>query len=155
MERVYIFTVLQLCVSLYALVRGGGPERIVGLSLLIAVALGMTLQHPEAGRFASIDWGVLLIDLGLLAVLIGVALHADRFWPLWVAAFHALGTGAHLVRGLDYSIEPVAYAILLASWSYPIILLLAVGTLRNGGRRKHKGEQLDWSYPLISRPRAG
>ncbi len=156
MERVHFFLALQLAVSLYALLRGGGPERIVGLALLIAAALGLVLQQsPLMGSFGTVDLGLLLVDLGLLAVLITVALHADRFWPLWVAAFHALGTGAHLVRGLDYGIEPVAYAILLASWSYPIILLLAVGTLRHGGRRKRQGHDLDWSFPLIGRPRAG
>jgi hypothetical protein len=155
MERVILFSLLQLGVSVYALAKGGGPERVVGLSLLIATALGLALQQPMVGRFVTVDWGVLAVDLGLLAVLVAVALNADRFWPLWVAAFHALGTGAHLVRGIDYGIEPVAYAILLASWSYPIILLLAVGTLRHGERRKRQGQVLDWSFPLTGRPRTG
>jgi hypothetical protein len=153
MERVYLFSILQLGVSLYALARGGGPERVVGLALLLAFGVTMLLQQPLVERFVAVDWGVLAVDLGLLAVLVAVALNADRFWPLWVAAFHALGTGAHLVRGVDHGIEPVAYAILLASWSYPMILLLAVGTLRHGERRKRQGQDLDWSFPLTGRPR--
>ncbi len=156
MERVYLFLLLQLAVSMYAVLRGGGPERIVGLALLIAAALGLLVQdRPMSGTFISVDWSLLAIDLGLLAVLIAVALNSDRYWPLWVAAFHVLGTGAHLVRGIDHGIEPVAYAILLASWSYPIVILLAVGTLRHGDRRKRHGHDLDWSFPLLGAPRAG
>jgi hypothetical protein len=155
MERVFLFSILQLGVSLYALARGGGPERVVGLSLLLAFGVTMLLQQPLVVRFVTVEWGVLAVDLALLAVLLAVALHADRFWPLWVAALHALGTGAHLVRGLDHGIEPVAYAILLASWSYPIVILLAVGTLRHAERRKRNGHDLDWSFPMAGRPRAG
>lgn len=155
MERVVLFFILQLGVSLYALARGGAPERIVGLALLIATALGVVMHQPFIGRFVTVDWGLLGVDLVLLVVLVAVALNADRFWPLWVAAFHMLATGAHLVRGVDYGIEPVAYAILLASWSYPIILLLAVGTLRHGERRRRNGHDLDWSFPLTGRPRTG
>lgn len=154
MERVFLFFALQLGVSLYALARGGGPERIVGLALLIATVLGVALHQPFVVRFVTVDYGLLGVDLALLAVLVAVALNADRFWPLWVVALHALSTGAHFVRGIDHGIEPVAYAILLASWSYPIILLLAVGTLRHSERRK-RGHDLDWSFPLPGTPRTG
>lgn len=155
MERVILFSILQLVASGYAVARGGAPERVVGLSLLLAFVLSMVLQQPMAERFVTVEWSMLAVDLGLLAILLVVALHADRFWPLWVAAFHALGTGAHMVRGFDHGIEPVAYAILLASWSYPIMILLAVGTLRHAERRKRHGEDLDWSFPLIGRPNVG
>ncbi|HEV2570021.1 hypothetical protein [Sphingomonas sp.] len=144
MERVIFFNLLLLLASGYAVWRGGAPERIVGVSLLLAGLLTRLAYQPFAVRFVAVDWGVLAIDLALLAILLAVALYADRFWPLWLAAFHALGTGAHLVRGLDYRIEPVAYAILLAAWSYPMILLLVIGTARHA-RRKRDGPERDWS----------
>lgn len=144
MERVILFAILLLLASGYAVARGGGPERVVGLSLLLAFVLSILFQQPLAARFVSLEWGVLAVDFGLLLVLLAVALYADRFWPLWVAALQALGTGGHLVRGMDHGIEPIAYAILLASWSYPMILLLAVGTLRYQ-RRQKLGPTFDWS----------
>lgn len=153
MERVFLFAFLLLLAAGYAVARGGGPERIVGLSLVLAFTASLLVQQPAAERFITIEWGILLVDVALLAVLLAVALHADRFWPLWVTALHGLSTGAHMVRGVDFGIEPVAYAILLASWSYPIILLLAVGTLRHAGRRKRQGHDLDWSFPVAGRPR--
>ena len=155
MERVILFAILQLVASGYAMARGGAPERVVGLSLLLAFGISMLLQQPMAERFVTVEWGMLAVDLSLLVVLVTVALYADRFWPLWVAAFHALSTGAHMVRGLDHGIEPMAYAILLASWSYPIILLLAVGTLRHAERRKRHGHDLDWSFPILRRVETG
>ena len=145
MERVVLFAVLLLLASGYAVARGGAPERVVGLSLLLAFALSILLQQPLASRFLTVEWGVLGVDLALLVVLLAVALHADRFWPLWVTAFHALGTGGHLVRGLDHGIEPIAYAILLASWSYPMMALLVLGTMRHAVRQRRLGQDLDWS----------
>ncbi|NNM77390.1 hypothetical protein HJG53_10785 [Sphingomonas sp. ID1715] len=144
MERVIIFNLLLLLASGYAVWRGGVPERIVGISLLLAGLLTRLAYQPFAERFVSVDWGVLAIDVALLTVLIAVALYADRFWPLWLAAFHVLGTGAHLVRGMDHGIEPVAYAILLAAWSYPMIVLLVLGTARHA-RRRRVGPVRDWS----------
>jgi len=148
MDRIVIFYLLLLLASGYAMWRGGGPERIVGAAMLIAGVLTRAsyLAHylPNADYFEVVHWGVLAIDLVLLGVLLAVALTADRFWTLWLVAFHALGTGGHLVRGLDHGIEPIAYAILLASWSYPMVLLLVIGTARHARRRK-LGRARDWS----------
>ncbi|TFI59813.1 hypothetical protein E2493_02975 [Sphingomonas parva] len=144
MERVILFNVLQLAVSSYAMVRGGAPERIVGLSLLIAPGSTRLLQQDFTSRFIGVEVGVLVVDVILLTVLLAVALNADRFWPLWLAAFQLFGTGAHLVRALDAHVERVAYAILMAGWSYPMILILAVGTWRHV-RRARAGADPDWS----------
>lgn len=151
MERVALFTVLLLLASGFAVLRGGAPERIVGVALLFAFVVTVALQQPMAARFVALEWGILAADALLLAILLGVALHADRFWPLWLAAFQALGTGAHLVRSLDHGIEPLAYAILLASWSYPMVLLLAVGTARHALRQR-LGHDRDWSRSVSRRP---
>lgn len=145
MDRVALFALLQLIASGYALARGGAPERVVGFSLLTAAALTALLQQPMASRFFTVEWGALLVDLTLLGVLVGVALYSDRFWPLWLAAFQALGTGGHMVRGLDHGISPLAYAILLASWSYPMIVLLVIGTMRHAERCRRRGDDRDWS----------
>lgn len=142
--RVAIFSALLILASVFAMVRGGAPERIVGVALLLAFGASIGMQQPLASRFVAVEWGIFAADLMLLLVLLGVALHADRFWTLWLAAFHTLGTGGHLVRGLDHGIEPIAYAILLASWSYPMILLLVIGTIRHDWRRR-LGQDRDWS----------
>lgn len=135
----------------YAWIKGGAPERIVGISFLIAFTLSLALQQPFAVRYLSVEWGVLAVDLALLAILVAVALYSDRFWPLWVAALHGLSTGGHIVRSMEHGIEPVAYAILLASWSYPMLMLLVLGTHRHARRAQAQGYDLDWTPTLRAR----
>lgn len=142
-----IFLIVLLTGSAYAFQRGGAPERITAFAYLVAFGFSVLLQQPMASRYIGVEWGILTVDLGLLVVLLGVALYSDRFWPLWVAALHALSTGAHLVGGMDHGIEPVAYAILLISWSYPMILFLVIGTHRHSKRKQVQGFDLDWSPP--------
>src|SRR5882757_6401817 len=145
MERVIIFNMLQLLVSLYAVRRGGAPERITAIALVIAALATYGLQRSFPSRFYNVEGGVLMIDLALFGVLIAVALHADRWWTLWVAAMQGLGAGAHLVKALNPDTLRVVYAILSAVWSYPIIVLLFLGTVRHCKRVASGSGDLDWS----------
>jgi len=145
MERVIAFNLLHLLVSGYALLRGGPPERIAGASLLGATLLTRLVQNQLPVRFVGVEWGVFCVDLTLFAVLLGIALDADRYWPLWMAALHGLGTFGHIVRLLDVDVLRTAYAFLTAVWSYPILLLLVCGTARHQNRRRRRGVDRSWS----------
>lgn len=145
MSRIAIFNTLLLAVSSHAIVRGGAPERIAGVALLGAAAATWLFQSSFGIRFVGVEYGVLLVDLILLAVLLCIAAYADRWWTLWIAAFHMLGTSAHLVRFLDADVLRFVYALFSAAWSYPIVLLLAVGTLRHRDRLARYGSDLDWT----------
>jgi hypothetical protein len=96
LDRVWLFYTIQVAASGYALLRGGAPERLTGLALLLAAALTGIVQRDIPVRFVGLEVGVMIVDLILLAVMIVITLHADRFWPAWVTALHALGTGATL-----------------------------------------------------------
>ncbi|MEG8053755.1 hypothetical protein QP185_11650 [Sphingomonas aerolata] len=98
-----------------------------------------------AGEFVDVEIGIMTVDIVLLGVMIAITLHADRFWPAWVTALHALGTGAHLARAINPDVIRLAYAVLSVMWSYPIVLLLAVGTMRHARRVRSRGWDLDWS----------
>ncbi|MEG8019231.1 MULTISPECIES: hypothetical protein [unclassified Sphingomonas] len=87
----------------------------------------------------------MIVDLVLLAVMIAITLKADRFWPAWATALHALGTGAHLARAISPDVIRLVYAVLSAAWSYPIVLLLVIGTVRHSRRIRARGWDLDWS----------
>ena len=145
MSRVLLVNLLQVAASSYAVTRGGAPERIVGMALL-AAAIGTHLGlSADGNRFAGVEMGVVIVDLVLLIVLVIVALHADRRWVIWVAALHLLGAGAHLAEAVSPDTTRLAYAILSAAWSYPILILLAIGTLRHGQRLAAQGWDIDWS----------
>lgn len=145
MLRIYLFNVFLILVSLYAVFRGGMPERITGMALVLAGLATFSLQGAAPNLFYRVEFGVFLIDLLLFGVLLATAIHADRWWTLWVAAMQGLGTGAHLVKALNPDTMRVVYAILSAAWSYPIILLLLAGTIRHGRRVARTGADLDWS----------
>ena len=141
MERIVVFILLQLLASGYAVLRGGAPERIAGLALLSAAVATRFMHRGGAG----LDLGVLSVDLLLLGVLVVVALFADRHWPLLLAALQALGTGAHLVKALDDGVLRLVYAILAASWSYPMLFVLVIGTFRHRSRLARIGADPGWS----------
>lgn len=145
MDRVWIFYAIQIAASVFALWRGGAPERVLGIALLLAAVSTQILQDDMAVRFAGVELDVLLVDLALLAVMLAITLHADRFWPAWATALHLLGTGAHLARAISPDVIRLTYAVLAAAWSYPIVVLLVIGTVRHASRIRSKGWDLDWS----------
>lgn len=145
MDRVWIFYAVQIAASAFALWRGGAPERVLGLALLLAAVSTQVLQDDIAVRFAGVELDVLLVDLALLGVMLAITLHADRFWPAWATALHLLGTGAHLARAISPDVIRLTYAVLAAAWSYPIVVLLVIGTFRHASRIRAKGWDLDWS----------
>ncbi len=145
MERVWIFNALQVAVTVYAVWRGGAPERLVGVALLVAAMATRVFHLMGATMFVDVEIGIMTVDLVLLGVMIAITLTADRFWPAWVTALHALGTGAHLAKAINPDVIRLAYAVMSVVWSYPILILLIVGTLRHSRRIRSQGRDLDWS----------
>ena len=136
MIRILLFNVLQVLASGYAFARGGGPERAMGAAMLAAAATTYLAGRELPYRFVSVEGGVLGVDAMLLLAMLLIALNADRWWTMWVVALQALGTGAHLARALDPHLDRTAYGIMISAWSYPMVLLLVIGTLRHDRRRK-------------------
>ena len=59
-----------------------------------------------------------------------VAMISERFWPLWVSGLQLTALLGHLLKGVESDLLPTAYAAALHFWSYPILIILAVGTWR-------------------------
>jgi len=71
-----------------ALWRGGWPERIAAVAMVLA-------WFASAFLYKSHLWfgpqtQVFLVDLTLLMVLLFIALRSDRWWPMWACGFHGL-----------------------------------------------------------------
>jgi signal transduction histidine kinase len=142
--HVMLFNVLLVTSCGYALWRGGPPERIVGGSLVLAALTTNLSYSPVATRFQAVETGLLATDLILFAVLVGVALRADRGWPLAVAALQFDTVGAHLIKAIDVDVIKVTYALMISAWSYPMVVLLAIGTWRHRQRLAKQGSDLAW-----------
>lgn len=143
--RILLFDALLLATCAYALWRGGAPERIAAGAMVVAYLGTLASYGPLASRFAQVETGVLIVDTVLLIVLVTVALKADRAWPMALAALQLDSVGVHLTRVLDLQMIRVTYALMLAMWSYPMLLLLAVGTWRHCRRSGRGGGDLAWS----------
>jgi len=147
MAHMAFFATLLLLASGYAMWRGGAPERAVGVAMLTAYIATLFSHSEFAIRFTQVETGVLSIDIALMALLMAVALKADRGWPMLVAGLHLTTVGAHAVRLIEPSMIEVTYAVMLSMWSYPMVLALAVGTWRHRTRLRAIGYDRDWSRP--------
>jgi hypothetical protein len=136
----YVFRALLIASCGYALWRGRSDERIVALVCLVATAASRLAFSPLSVRYTGVETGLLLIDLSVLAAFVFVALKSPRFWPLWVAGLQLTTSMAHLMKAIDESLLPIAYGAAIALWSYPILVILAIGTWRGHQRRKRAQE---------------
>ena len=135
----HVYWTLLVLTCIYALVRGGRDERAVAVVCLVASIVTAFVLSPWGQRYSRIETGEMVVDLFVLATFTLVALRSDRFWPLWVAGLQLTSSLAHLLKGINIELLPQAYAAATKSWSYPILLILLVGTWRSHQRR-HRDE---------------
>ena len=128
------FRILLAFVTLYVLLRGRRDEREVGIVLVLGVIATHLLISPLKSRFASVETHVFIVDLVVFLGFLWVALRSERFWPLWIAGFQLTTILGHILKVVDVHLFSKAYGAALVFWSYPIVLILAVGTWRSHRR---------------------
>lgn len=143
--RLVLFLTLLAVSLLYALRKGGGPERAAAI-----VFIFMTISDPFVHaltpyNYAKLDPGHFIIDLMGWCALLVIALRAERLWPLWVSSLQTISLIAHITKYLDYSIHPFVYAIMQVASSYPLLLLLILGTYNHQVRLQQSGNDRPWS----------
>ena len=139
-ELYYAFAFL--C-SGYVALRGAAPDRVGAAVILVGSALSTAAM--SGGRYASVEFGVFLVDLAALVAFLALSLRAERLWPLWVTALQIIGTAGHAVKLVDAEVLRVAYAFAMAFWSYPMWLLLVLGTWNHQRRLTRNGVDKSWS----------
>lgn len=141
----YIFWGLLLVTCGFALWRGRNDERTAALVCVVATLATRLTIAPIALRYSSVELGLLFIDLAVLACFVAIALRSERFWPLWIAGLQLTISVSHVLKALDESLLPRAYAAAAVLWSYPILVIIAVGTWRGCQRRKQSD-----NFPLAA-----
>lgn len=143
--RALVFDVLQLSACVYALKRGGMPERWVAAMMAVAATASAMVPIHAHSSYNSVEWIRLGIDAALFLALLALAVRANRYWPLWMASLQLIALGVHGVRGYDLTLLPRVYARVLGEISYPMILLLVIGTYRHQIRLQRRGADESWS----------
>jgi hypothetical protein len=142
-QSIIYYSLLGLACG-FALWRGGGPERVVALLFVAASIASDNAYAIGNDKYLNVELGVLVIDLALLASLALVMLRANRFWPIAMVSLHGLGVVAHWVRAQEPGMIPPTYNALLSLWSYPMLLILVVATIRHRWRRRRNGHDPSW-----------
>jgi hypothetical protein len=143
--RLIFFGALLAVTTVYALWKGGRPERIVSLTFLIGAIVTVAISALSNTQFGSFELGLFTVDLAMLVVIVGVALNAERFWPLWLSAFQIFQVLSHFPTALIADLLPQTYLIIVSLWAYPMLLILFAGTVRHRQRLAIYGTDRSWS----------
>ena len=111
MTHVLFFNALLVLVCGYAFRAGGAPERWTAAVFIVGAAATFVAPFYNALRpYAQVEPMLLAVDVLMLAGLVGIALRADRFWPLYVSALHIIAIAIHGVKAFEPDLVPWMYA---------------------------------------------
>ena len=147
MIRILLFNALFLICIGYALIKGGRPERSVAIIFCAARLLSDLVLYFTGSYYQAPEIGEIAVDGMTFGALVWVALAADRFWPMLVAAMQGVSLLAHLGRLIAYDILQTVYLNAVQLWAYPQLVVLALGTARVDLRRRNI--RAGW-WPLAS-----
>ena len=145
MSRIEFFLTLLMIVCSYSAIRGGQPERWAVMIFMVGFALSVFAASPFEDSFTSPEVGVLMVDLILIVPFIMLAMHAERYWTLWICAMQVIQVLSHIPKMIIPELLPQAYYIVIAFWAYPMLLTLAIGTYRHQQRLRQFGVDRSWS----------
>lgn len=110
----------------FAMWKGGQPERVAGLFILVTTIL--TFLLPDR-RWNDVQHAVMWLDITCFVVLVSFALFADRWWPLFTAAAQGLTVLLHLAFWAQMKITSYVYMTGLNIVGHVLMLTLLCGTI--------------------------
>jgi hypothetical protein len=132
-DQLFSLAMLLACCGL-AIWRGRWIERIAATAMATAWFISPLVQDDQ--QTLGAQSGVLVVDILLLAVLLYLALTADRWWTMAAAAFQGVAALIHLAAAIDTQIFPRAYYVAGSLISDLVMGALLVGAWNAGRRAK-------------------
>lgn len=139
--------VLVVVICGAALIWGGGPERAVAAVWLVVFEAAYVVDYFLTGggsQVLQVDLYLAVGDILAGVLWIGIALYANRNYPLWIAGMQVLAMSAHMARGLSDLVAPIAYVVLVVAPGWFQLLFLAIGLIRHVRRKRKFGKYRDW-----------
>lgn len=128
---------ITVAVIAFAFLKGDEPERIGAGAYVLAWFASLLVQGDGATRDAQ--WGLMGIDIIMLAVYAGLAWKIDRAWPVWAAGLQSLIVMSHLLAYVDIRPPLLAFYAVINLASYGILVAIALGVLRAWRDRRAAG----------------
>ena len=139
--RKLLFLLLLLVVVALCWWRGRSDERWAASACVVATILSWIVVEIGGRSVGQFSQTLFLVDAGVFAVFVAIALRSTRFWPLWVAAFQLIATVVHLLKMLDPQLMGFVFRTAIVFWSYPILLLIGVGAWRTRTIERWRAQQ--------------
>lgn len=121
------FSLLMIAACVPALVWGGLEGRKICLMFLVA-ALSTFFGATTLKEMVTLPDATIIVDLVLLGGLAHVAARTDRYWPLWICAFHMLSVLSFLAWQFAPN-SPLLFKAISGIWSIPELIVLCVGPI--------------------------
>lgn len=124
--RPLLYGFLMWSVCLYAGFRGGWEERIAISVIVVNTYTSVLAVAFFQLRYTEVELPLVAVDAAMFLLLYGIALRSKKFWPLWLAAFAGVALLSHLAPLMPGMFSQLYYDA-TALWSYPQLLVLAIG----------------------------
>lgn len=145
MSRIDFFFFLLTLACIYAVIRGGQPERRAVMIFIIGIVMTYIAAPLSEDRYAELEIGIFVIDLIILIAFTMLATNAERFWTLWICAMQVIQVLSHIPKMIIPELLPKAYYVVIAFWVYPMLTVLVIGTYRHQQRLRQFGVDKSWS----------
>ena len=126
-----------LLVAAFAFMKGDEPERIGAGAYMLALFASQLIQ--DSVQLAGPNWGLMAIDVVMLAVYAGLSWRSRRAWPVWVCALQSLIIMSHIMTLVDLRPTFTAFYTVINLASYGVLLALAIGTFWAWQERRAAG----------------
>lgn len=137
--------VLILFTLFFAHRRGGEPEKYVSTIFVLAFVIGIALRLVRGpASFVIVDYPQLLIEVVVLVAILVVAIHANRWWPIWVSSLQVLVVSTHLAKFVAVKGLAGAYWMMTTLPTYFQYLVLIMGIRHCVVRQKQSHYYPDW-----------
>ncbi|MBU1384385.1 MAG: hypothetical protein KKG14_08960 [Alphaproteobacteria bacterium] len=121
----------------FAFLKGDEPERVGGGVYALGALASLLVQDDT--RLYGAQWGLMGLDVILLAAYAGVAWKSRRSWPVWASACQSLIVMIHVMTVIDVRPPLLAFYVVINLAAYGILLALALGVLQSWRDRRADG----------------
>lgn len=144
--RTWIQHACYFLLLLACLRKGGGPEKLSAIVLagMIVVDQFYHFVGGHGGLLAGVDRFHAGLDTIACALLIAIALKANRSYTLWLAGFQIVAVMAHIARFVTPDILPIAYYVMYVGPSWLQLVTLAIGLMAHIQRETQHGSYRSW-----------